>query len=358
MQRSPLVLFAVLGTWSLGLCQSPKHMVVPAHCDPLGGGSHFWLPGGSADLRQQTIVGASHLTALVGRTLTALEWRRKPVAEAYAGGQATWTITLSTAANAPLRCSHVFAANIGPNPTQVFSGPVTFPASSAAAGAIPAWSPATSVRVVFTTPFVYLGGPLCIDIVGQPIAGMHTGWWVADAAFDSVSGSQVERSTGCGSNYAQGRWMHVANRDLVPGGHPEFVIGHTPGSPGLVLFGPAASQPVPLPLLGVPAPGCNLGLAGIDTVMPVLFTPMIPPPLAAYGEAWVHLWIPDSPAMFGATVATQSFHIASLTSSNTIEWTVASAFPQLDMASIDGVPASPDGHLSTAIAHVLRIEHQ
>ena len=212
MNVVPLVVFAVCAATAC----AQTFTVVPAAHAAADANSHLWLAGAVAPLRQQTIVGASHLQALVGRTLTALEVRRTAANEAFVGGTATMAVTLSITSAAPLAASPTFAANVGPAPVTVFAGSVTLPASPAATGASVAWSPQNTVRIPFATPFVYPGGNLLVDLQGQPIAGMNAPWWMADAVFEDVAGALVTVGTGCGAfGGAPQEWSQADVRTLA-----------------------------------------------------------------------------------------------------------------------------------------------
>src|SRR5688572_11508272 len=80
----------------------PQHLVVPAAHAQNDAISHVWLPGASQDVRQVTLVGAGHLQSLVGRELTAIEYRRSAANEIYLGGTANMTVELSIAPHGPL----------------------------------------------------------------------------------------------------------------------------------------------------------------------------------------------------------------------------------------------------------------
>jgi hypothetical protein len=165
MKRSTLILLPIFLP-SL-LAQAPQHAVVPAVYASNDAISYGWIAGASRDVRQQTLVGASHLQALLGRELLALELRRTAADETYQGGTAHLTVVLSTSPNEPLRTSPTYYANVGPDAVQVHSGPVTLPTSPPALGPTVPWSAQNTVRIQFSTPFVYRGGTLCIDVVGQ-----------------------------------------------------------------------------------------------------------------------------------------------------------------------------------------------
>lgn len=342
------------------LAQTPQHTVVPASASTADAISHLWLPGASRDVRQQTVIGSSHLAAMVGHTLTALEWRRTDANETYHGGTAHLTVRLAPAVRQPSRASLTFADNQGSNGVQVFTGGVVLPTSPPTTGANVPWSSSNVVRIVFTAPYLYTGGALCVDVTGLAVAGQNANWWMADAAFEDLYGNAVERGTGCGAyGGPQGRWSHVSTRELVPGCHAHFHAYGPPGGLAIAAFGANSPTPIPLSAFGLPAPGCNLHLASLDALLPTVFMPQTHPLLQAQGGcAEVRVWIPDDVAMFGVTLTTQWFDWTQLATSNAIEWTVAGSMPTLDMAVIEGHATEAAGVGSCLSAHVLRFEHQ
>lgn len=348
-----------LVTSSFAVAQVPQLTVVPAAYATTDAVSYLWIPGASRDVRQQTLVGSSHLVPMLGRTLTAIELRRSAANEVYQGGVSNMTVTLSTSPSQPLRCSGTFAANVGPDATVVFTGPVTLPTSPAVVGPAVAWTPANTVRIAFQQPFVYTGGTLCLDVVGLAVPGQNANWWMADAMFEDVGGFTAEVGNGCGQyGGAQGRWSFVSTRLLVPGGHASFWAYGVHTGLGIAAFGMRSQAPIPLTALGIPSPGCDLHLGSIDAMIPTLFEPPFDPRLDHRGGCGeVILWIPDSSALFGTTMTTQWFDWSQLAMSNAIEWTVAGAMPTLDMTAIDGDASQASGQVSVHLAHVLRFEH-
>ncbi|MFY9345086.1 MAG: hypothetical protein WAT39_21525 [Planctomycetota bacterium] len=340
--------------------QSPQTTVVPASYATTDAVSHLWVAGASRDVRQQTLVGPSHLGALVGRTLTAIELRRSATNETYQGGTASLTVTLSTSPNVPLTCSQTFAANVGNDAAQVFAGNVTLPHSPPATGPAVGWTTANTVRIAFTTPFAYQGGTLCIDVVGHPVAGQNANWWMADAEFEDLAGTTAEIGTGCGSfGGPHGRWSFVSARTLLPGGYARFWAEGPPNSIGIAAFGAPGALPIPLTAFGLPAPaGCNLWLGSLDTMMVAVFEPEVHPLALGRASAEVRIRIPNNASVFGVTLATQWLEWSQLAVSNAIRWTVAGAIPTLDMAAIEGHPMESRGEVAVHMAHVLRLEHQ
>jgi hypothetical protein len=361
--RTPLLIATAL-TAALA-AQTPQHLVVPAAYGTNDAVSYAWLPGASREVRQQTLVGAGHLTPLLGRTLQAIELRRTAENEVFAGGTANLTVTLSIAPHTALEGSSTFAANVGGSPLQVYSGPVTFPTSPATPPPSPttavAWTANNTVRIAFSQPFVYPGGTLCIDITGQPISGQNANWWMADAEFEDISGTVQNLGGGCGIYGGPSHeWAYVSPRSLLPGGYAHFQAYGTPWGIGIAAFGQRSPVGVPLSLLGLnAAPGCDAFLATIDAVMGTVFVPPTVPALAASGgDAHIEFKIPASTSMFGLSLTTQWLDWTQIASSNAIEWTIASAMPTLDMALIDGHPSEAQGNISVHLAHVLRFEYQ
>lgn len=334
--------------------------VVPAAYATQDANSYLWVAGASRDVRQQTLVGPSHLAAMLGRSLTALELRRTTANETYHGGTARLTVTLSISPSRPLHCSRTLDANVGPNALQVFHGTVTLPTSPPVPQTTVLWTPQNTLRIAFQTPFVYTGGTLCIDIVGAPIAGQNADWWMADAVFEDIGGTATPRGNGCGSyGGPQHQWSHVSERGLVPGGHVQFFARGTPNALAVCAFGTLSPLPLPLSTLGFMVPGCNLHLASLDAMLVTIFEPETLPAFAAAGGfAEVYLHIPDSTAMFGLTFTTQWLDFGQVAVSNAIEWCVAAVMPQLDMTGIEGHPSEATGEVAVHLAHVLRLEHQ
>lgn len=356
--------FLSLGLAAAAAAQSPLHVVVPATAAANDANSFEWLAGASDPLRQQNLIDGSHLAALVGRSLTALEFRRHAAAEIYQGGAMSLSVTLSHAAHGPLEASQAYAANVGANATLVFQGTVALPTSPAVAagpGATVAWTSANVLRIPFTTPFVYQGGPLCVDVVGAPIAGQNATWWMADAVAEPVAGAAVQLGGGCGAYGGSAHaWSHVGVRSLLPGAYAPFEAYGPPGSLGLCAFGSRSPLPIPLALLGFNSPaGCSLMLATIDALHVAPFVPAADPGLLHRGGlASTQLRVPNDPAVFGATLTTQWFEWSQQATSNAIEWSVANAAPSLGMALLEGHPQEATGRLTVHLAHVLRFEAQ
>ena len=340
-----------------------NHVVAPAAHAATNALSYEWIAGASRPLRQQTLIGQSHLQPLVGRAIQAIELRRTAANEIYQGGSMNLTVSLSTSPNQPVTCSNRWGDNIGFNVIQVFSGTVTLPTSPATAtgvGTPVAWTPNNTLRITFQTPYVYSGGTLCVDVTGQPIGGQEANWWMADAAEEVVPGSAaVEIGSGCGPyGGPQSQWSSVATRSLIPGGRAQFRANGAPNGMALAVFGAAAPAPIPLSALGIGTPNCfaHLNPAQVLISIPAMFEaqPQLPP---TFGLAEVLVEIPNHPSWFGMQLTTQWFDLTYLSTSNAFTWTVASAAPALDMALNEGHPQESTGQVSTYLAHVMRFEY-
>jgi hypothetical protein len=340
-------------------------VVVPAAHTTNDALAYEWIAGATNEQRQQTLIGDSHLPSItmLNRPITAIELRRSAVSEAFLGGSMDLTVTLSTSPNSALTPSNLFAANVGSNAVMVFQGTVTVPASPATAPAqtAVAWTPNNIVRIAFTTPFVYPGGTLCIDITGTPITGQET-WWMADAAEEVIPGTAaVETAISAGCGIYGGplkQWSEVHARSLVPGGQGVFRAQGTPFGVGLAMFGFPGTSPFPLGSLA--QQGCTLGLdvGSPITILPAMFEPEIDQLLVGQATAEILIGIPASTTLFGAGMATQWFDWPQLVTSNTIRWTIGGAIPTLDMALVEGHPLGATGTVTNYLAHVVRLEVQ
>lgn len=340
--------------------QTPMHQVVPAAYDTADAISFQWVAGASRDVRQQTMIAATHLTAMVGRPIMAIELRRNAANETYLGGTVNMTVRLSTTSQDPLASSSMFAANIGSNETLVWSGNVDLPTSPPQPGPVVAWSAANTLRIGFTTPFTYPGGTLCVDVTGWALPGQHADWWMADAMFEDLQGSAVDLGGGCGPyGGAQKEWSHVAKRTLVAGGNARFFAYGDPWTVGVAVFGDGMTTGLPMNWLGFPSPaGCDLHLSSFLLMAPVVFEPD-PSPLLAHrgGLGDIRLPFANDGSFLGVTFTTQWFEIGQWQTSNAIQWTTAAAAPQLGMTLVEGHPNEPDGELSAHLAHVFRFEY-
>ena len=275
MHATNIRLILAIACVSTATAQSLSEQIVPAPHASADAVRFLNIAGAATERRQQTLVGPSHLSSLVGRSITAIEFRRNVDTETFGGGACTVTVTLSIAPHPPLECSSSFAGNEGASPLQVYSGPITFPTSPAEPGPTVAWDPDNTVRIPFTNPFVYTGGTLCIDIVGTPIPGLEPAWWMADAVCEDIHGQTLDLGGGCGTyGGPTHQWSHVAERSLVPGGYAQMSAYGTPYGLAVAAIGQGTPFGMPLNMLGLNAPsGCELHLSSFDVLVPAVFVP-------------------------------------------------------------------------------------
>ncbi|MFN3242120.1 MAG: hypothetical protein ACE37K_11455 [Planctomycetota bacterium] len=338
---------------------SQNHCVVPSAFATTDAPRFCALPGAADPFRHQILVGPSHLSPMVGKAITAIEFRRSADSDMFNGGAIHLDLQLSTSPLAPLETSELFANNAGSQPVSAFTGQVAVPTSPAAVGPNVPWSPDNVVKIQLSAPFAYTGGTLCIDLTGTPVAGQEVNWWMADACFESVTGSTIDLGGGCGNfGGATSQWSTVDKRSLVPGGYAHFRAFGTPYGLSIAAFGAKSPIGVPLAALGFNAQaGCDLYLSTFESLMAGLFIP--DPALPARGgRSDITFKLVADPLLLGASMTTQWLDWTQQSTSNAIEWTIASSVPTLDMALVEGHPQSSEGHVSTYMAHVLRFEYQ
>jgi hypothetical protein len=353
--------FAAFLSAASALTAQVQHTVVPAANASQDAVAFQWIAGASRDVRQQTLIGQSHLQSVVGRVITALELRRTAVAEAYTGGIAALNVTLSTSPRLPLTTSPTFQQNHGIDAALVFQGFVALPGSPATTGSSVPWDAANVVRIQFDTPFLYQGGTMCIDVVGNAVAGQTADWWMADAEFEDLAGTKTEIGTGCGTfGGSNGRWSFVNTRSLLVGAPAHFWANGPANGFAVAVFGEGTTNGIPLSQLGLDAPGCMCHVLpnAIVAAELALFAPDPDPRLAGRGGvADLRFQIPNLPSSLNLTMTTQWLELSGPATSNAIRWTVCGTAPSIDMALVEGHPSMADGNVNVHLAHVWRIEH-
>lgn len=358
MPRTSLLVLATIAP----LAAQTQTLVVPQSATTTDATSHLWLAGASRDVRQQTLIGSSHLQPIQNRTITTLELRRSAANEQFTGGTANLTITLSTSPNNPLTATDAFATNLGIDATIVFRGAVTLPTSPATTGPNVAWTPENTIRIDLQQPFTYHGGTLLIDVTGTAISGQTADWWLADAEFEDVAGATAQIGTGCGTfGGNQGTWSFVDARSLQVGGHAHFhAVGPANGFAAIV-FGQPAAQPIALTTWGIPAPGCFCHLDP-TSILGAAIVPFVQDPHPALanwgGDADVRFAIPNVPSSLSLSLTTQWLDLSQPATSNAITWSVCGEMPTLDLALVEGHAAAAHGTVHVSHAHVWRLTAQ
>jgi hypothetical protein len=346
-----------------GLCMtalSQNHLVIPAAYATSDANALGSIPGATEQLREQTIIGAAHLTSLVGKQLTAIEFRRNATATTFDAGAANLTIKISSMAAPTYDCSRTFDSNEGTDVVEVWNSTinpslpvsVVLPNSPPAAGPNVAWTSDNVIRIEFTTPFLYNGGRLCVDITGSAVAGLEAENWIADAYAEDAKGTFQNIGGGCGT-YAS--HTYVDEYSLVVGNRARFMTLGTPFFFGFAVTGQPQSPGLPLSFLGFNPPGnCELMLSTMDVFAPVFLTDILSPTMG-YGT-W-ELDIPNNGALQGLGFTTQWFDYATQATTDALSWTIGAA-PSLDMATVSGETTSAEGRVVPNIAHVIRFEYE
>jgi hypothetical protein len=319
------------------------------------------LAGVGGTLRQQIVIGQSHLLPLVGHSLTALVFRREVADEPYLPGSCDIAVTLAQGTVTPQNTHQAYAANLGATPVTVHTGPVTFPASPGRQ-TTPAWSATDTVRIPFSTPFSYTGGSLVVDLIGIE-SPQGSGWWLVDATSEDITGATQSLGTACSEfSDSQADTAFVNPRDLVPGGTISYLGQGRAFNLAILVLGAPAGAPIPLTMLGLPATQdctCQIHPSGVLATMISMFLPS-PSPLVpqSFGIAQADLHLPAQSWMLSMNLASQWIELPTFKASNGVLGTVANQMPQLDMAIVVGSPNEPKGRLNLQVAPVVRFEYQ
>jgi hypothetical protein len=178
----------------------------------------------------QMTVEAGQLTGLVGQQLFGLQWRLNGAAAAVwppaNTTYASWDVYIGPGVD-PSAMSNTFASNFTSAPTQVRSGPYAVNAGSYTFGGTPnSFGPTLS----FTSPYLYTGGDLTIEMRFAPQVGSTT-----QSPLDAVLASGGP-GNGWGVDYAA-RW--TGNSAGTTGTNGNFVVTNfvVPAPSSLALMG-------------------------------------------------------------------------------------------------------------------------
>ena len=189
--------FLLAATALAAVASAQFTLVGPQGYDVLEGNSNNAFPWnrGTASMRVQFLYDSTTFTNQ-GVTspiiISALKYRADATAASWAGG--TWpnvVIDMATATSDHASASTTFAANMGPDLTNVLSGPVTvLPGTGNGTGVPGPWH----INIPLTTNFIYdptTGNDLVIDV---QLDG--TGWSGGSVQFDNVSATGVPAPLG------------------------------------------------------------------------------------------------------------------------------------------------------------------
>ena len=203
---------------------SVAQVVVPNAATVAEGDGTFALTSTAAAGRTfQLTIDSSQLVGLIGQNLTGLQWRQNaPGTAAWpptATNYASWDVFVGPGVD-PTAMSNTFASNFTSAPTQVRSGPFSYAAGAHSFGSTPnAFGPTLN----FTTPYLYTGGDLTIEMRFAAQTGATT-----QSPFDALTAS-LGPGNGWGVLFS-GRW--TANAAGVTGGNANFLVTRIEATPG------------------------------------------------------------------------------------------------------------------------------
>jgi hypothetical protein len=337
--------------------------VVPVSAASQDGNSSGHLAGAVTRIRQQIVVGPSHLRPLIGQRITEIALRRDGFVEPHGLGSATLTVTMSAATAMTVNDVRPrFAENHKSNPVTVFQGTIALPASPRLPDRnATTWGLNHVISVPLTTPFLYQGGVLVVQFDGAPVGGATTTRWSADFVDDGVRGRVTELGPACG--HATTKIARTASTDaqaLRAGSTARFVHLARANSFDVFMLGVNALPPISLAAFG--APGCYLHMD------PVILLPvMVPSAVGArtIAGANVFLDMPSETAALGAVFHVQWLNIeglSRLSTSNGLRIELATAPAWLDAGVVTST-STPSGALpETGVVElwrmpVLRLTH-
>lgn len=285
------------------------------------------VPGFMQRFRQQIILDGDLFTARTGQSIHAITFRRDGKDQrAFSGGRARLKVIVSAGGNGPRDAVASFSANHGAASAVVFDGEVQIPASPALTDRNAAtWQSPHAVSLTFSTPYAYSGGPICIDIEGEPVTGASAEWWPVDSFTQPGVGSVVKVGQACAprsSASTSGAWLQI-------GASVRLIASGQGGSAGLAVLGSRLATPIDLGFLG--APGCLVHVSP-DVLLPSVFS--VPPQPDMPGDAQIVLPMPWSSSLLGMTVHNQWLNVqrpdartnpAGITTSNALGLTVSAA---------------------------------
>ncbi len=300
-----------------------------------------------------------------GSTVDALWFRRDPMFDRQLDAwSAQLTVQFSTAARSPFAAAEQFALNRGASPTTVFQGSLSAATSPASPPSPAPWSAAYAVRVPLSTPYVYSGGDLCIEISGTPVSAGAQRWWFDYYQADTTAIVQPV-GTPCGEPAVHYQRTAMAwHRNLAPGGTISITTVGRARSIGGLAFGPPLASPISLESIG--ATGCTLH------IQPAVIVPTIYPQLASRVATpdSTALQIPAQTNLLGSPFWSQGVNLesgpqsnpAGVTTTNALKFTIASALPAVALTTVRsdavviGAPLPDAGRVDLGRGPVMRFD--
>lgn len=348
---------------SLIINATGQSLTIPSSASGRDGTSAARVAGFTQRQRQQILVAASALSDAIGRQITAITFRRDGSATDTRPGQSVISIWLSHPNVAdPLEAAAHFAANRGTDATRVFLGQIQLGASAAPVNPdAVTWTGANVVTIPFSPGFTYLGGTLCIEIEGEPVAGQQSTWWPVDHERDSASGAQTTLGQPCGPTAAATRYTATADTSSLRAGSSLGLSAMAqPFSPGALILGIQA-LPLPLNLGFLGAPACTLEINS-DVLLPTVTGPRPHPGWPGFTHQ--RLQLGNQAASMGAVMHAQWVHLEgpAITTTNALRLQIASTpmtLPAAVVMSDVTIGAFPEvGKVSPGMVPVFRLTLQ
>jgi hypothetical protein len=222
---------AVFGVALLAASIAQADVIVPNSAAGVEADGTFSLTTTTSTGRTfQLTIASAQLSGLVGQQIFGLQWRLNgaaaaawpPVNTTYA----FWDVFMGPGV-APSAMSNTFASNFTAAPTQVRSGPAGFTAGGHTFGSSPN---AFGEMLSFTSPYLYTGGDLTLEMRFAPQVGTTT-----QSAFDAVLASGGP-GNGWGVDYSA-RW--TGNATGTVGNNGNFLVTNfvVPAPSSMALLG-------------------------------------------------------------------------------------------------------------------------
>ncbi|MBI5850638.1 MAG: hypothetical protein HZB39_06295 [Planctomycetes bacterium] len=315
---------------SLGPIAQQLH-AIPVEAANVDGNGSTWLPGCGDSGAKQVLIAARHLQPLVGRTIVGMAFRRDASwLAALPASDAAVALRIGACASDPDAPAADFATNL-PQPIEVFRGLTSMLPMPPITG-YQGWVAPHVFEITFTTPFLYSGGPLGIEIDG--LSTTPRAYFPMDEVCEELRGNIVDIGVACGPRVAELRnTAAVISTGLTPGGTAQIHLLGSEGNAAFAFFGVSLlPQPVNLTLIG--APGCQWYVDACTALAAPVVASGIP---AVDGLASVRLHLPGTPTLLGGQLVVQWLEVGtgSLATSQALALTISAQMPTLCMAQLE-----------------------
>ena len=320
-----------------------QHCVVPATFSDKDAPSWGNVAGFSSHRRQQVVISSNRMFPLKGKSLLEVWFRRDSLfTEVLQPGQSQVTALVSSGGKEPETATMTFGSNHGPQVIQVTRRKLALPKSPRlATGKVADWATHNSVRISFSTAFFYSGGPLCLELVGKPLAGQASDFWPVDFNYDPEKGVATPFGSTCYPLGKEARSASAAPASLRVGSTARLQAFGRPDTPGILTLGNQHyANGINLSFAG--APGCHIYTQPIVS-LGQFFASL---PWIKHGFATSTFHIPNHPRFMQGRIYAQWINLeaalprsqwtnaAGLTTSNGLELTLAATPPRLGMCFI------------------------